>query len=55
MACEKCWGDAYMRSLFNGKSQAENYAELLVERKDSPCTPEQQAGVDAPAGENGDE
>jgi hypothetical protein len=42
MACEKCWEDAYMLSRWNGKGQAENYAELLRERKDSPCTPEQE-------------
>ena len=40
-------GDAYLRSRLNGRSQAENYEELLKERKDSPCTPEQQAGTDA--------
>lgn len=43
-ACEKCWGDAYMRSRATGKSQGECYAELLKERKNTPCTPEQQAG-----------
>lgn len=45
-ACEKCWGDAYMRNLSNGLGQAENYKILLEERKDRPCTPEQQAGKD---------
>lgn len=39
--CEKCWGDAYLRMLSNGKSQAENYRELLEERKNSPCKPEE--------------
>lgn len=43
-ACEKCWGDAYLRSLGCGKSQAECYEEILKERDDDPCTPEQQAG-----------
>jgi len=42
--CEKCWGDAYMRSMFRGKSQAQCYEELLIERKDNPCTPREQAG-----------
>lgn len=42
--CEKCWGNAYMRSRLTGKSQMECYQELLEERKDKPCTPEQQAG-----------
>lgn len=42
--CEKCWSDAYLRMLGNEKSQVENYYLLLEERKDNPCTPEQQAG-----------
>jgi len=44
MACEKCWGDAFLRMLMNGKGQAENYRDLLEERKDNPCTPEEQRG-----------
>ena len=40
MACEKCWNDAYVRALFDGRSQADHYAELLIERKDNPCGPE---------------
>lgn len=45
MACEKCWGDAYLRSLSQPeKTQAEHYGDLLSERKDNPCTPEQQRG-----------
>lgn len=40
--CEKCWADAYDPYL--GGSQAERYNELLKERKDSPCSPEDQAG-----------
>lgn len=47
-SCEKCWGDAYMRTYTNpGKSQAEHYSALILERKDNPCTPEDQAGNDA--------
>ena len=44
MMCEKCWEDAYMRSRFEdpSKSQAEHYADLLIERMDNPCTPDQQ-------------
>lgn len=42
-ACEKCWGDAYMRMLDHPmKSQTGHYQDLLEERKDNPCTPEQQ-------------
>jgi len=44
-SCEKCWGDAYMRTFAHPmKSQAEHYHDLLEERKDSPCTPKEQAG-----------
>ena len=43
-ACEKCWGDAYLRSRYSGKSQSECYMELLKERENSPCSSEQQAG-----------
>ena len=43
-ACEKCWSDAYSRSMMRGKSQAECYQELLEERKDNPCTLKEQAG-----------
>jgi hypothetical protein len=43
MACEKCWGDAYMRSQAEpSKSQAEHYRDLLEERKDNPCSPDEQ-------------
>ncbi len=43
-SCEKCWRDAHLGPQF---SVAEEYARLLKERKDNPCTPEQQAGQDA--------
>jgi len=47
-SCEKCWGDAYTRTHTNPtKSQAEHYQDLINERKENPCTPEQQAGHDA--------
>jgi hypothetical protein len=38
-ACEKCWEDA--------GGDSERYRELLVERKDNPCTPEEHAGRNA--------
>ena len=44
MACEKCWGDAYKRSLVDGRAQSEHYRELLEERKDNPCTHAEQDG-----------
>lgn len=47
MACEKCWSDAYWRMLQNGKGQSENYQELLDERKDSPCSEDEQRGIEA--------
>ena len=37
--CEKCWTDAGGNSV--------KYRELLNERKGCPCTPEEQAGLDA--------
>jgi len=37
-SCEKCWRDS--RSV-------EDYHNLLHERRNSPCTPEEQAGKDA--------
>lgn len=41
--CEKCWKDAYMRMVNNPmKSQAEHYQDLLEERKDNPCSEEEQ-------------
>lgn len=44
-ACEKCWADAYRREWFDpSKSQAEHYRDLLEERKETPCTPEEQRG-----------
>lgn len=46
-ACEKCWGDAFLRTLSHpDKSQYDHYLDLLSERKDNPCTPEQQKGED---------
>ena len=42
--CEKCWGDAYTRSRCNGKLQGDNYNDILAERINNPCTPEEQAG-----------
>ena len=50
MACEKCWGDAYLRWMSDpAKSQAEHYADLLQERKNSLCTPEEEAGQEPAA------
>lgn len=47
-SCEKCWGEAYRLELANPTvSQAEHYQNLIEERQDNPCTPEQQAGEDA--------
>ena len=43
-ACEKCWGDAYLKSVYTGRSQGDCYHELLKERKDEPCSPREQAG-----------
>ena len=37
-SCEKCWRDS---------RYGENYSEVLESRRDNPCTPEEQAGLDA--------
>jgi hypothetical protein len=44
MACEKCWGDAFLRSMMSNRPQADCYEELLRERVDKPCTKEEQDG-----------
>ena len=38
-SCERCWSDA--------GGDADLYAELLIERRDDPCSPEDQAGPGA--------
>ena len=45
--CEKCWSDAHRRALGAYSSVTDAYHDLLKERKNNPCTPEQQAGDDA--------
>ena len=48
-ACEKCWGDAFIRARTNpNKTQAEHYLDLLKERVQTPCSPEQQRGEAQP-------
>lgn len=42
--CEKCWRDAHRGPQF---SVADEYAQLLRERRESPCTPEERAGPSA--------
>ena len=45
VSCEKCWRDAHRRQGLNpAKSVSEHYKDLLDERKDSPCSPQEQAG-----------
>jgi len=43
-ACEKCWADAFRRAYGSGRCQTDEYQELIEERKDNPCTPEEQCG-----------
>ncbi len=46
--CEKCWDDAYMRTHSEPMiCQVDHYYNLLKERKENPCTPEEQAGAGA--------
>lgn len=47
MPCEKCWNDAFKKSQESHLSQPEWYSILMQQRNNNPCTPEQQAGVDA--------
>lgn len=44
--CEKCWGDAYLKSRNSHKSQAECYHDLIKERdkEGRVCTLKEQAG-----------
>lgn len=42
--CEKCWEDAFDLSLTKGLNQMEAYKLLIEERKDAPCSPQEQAG-----------
>ena len=41
--CEKCWRDAHVGDF----DVATNYSRLIEERKDNPCSPEEQAGENA--------
>lgn len=45
-ACENCWVEAQRRSYANGTFVTEEYYKLIQERKNNPCTPEQQRGDD---------
>jgi uncharacterized short protein YbdD (DUF466 family) len=36
--CEKCWADAFGRTMANGLPQYDNYLALLKERETKPCT-----------------
>jgi hypothetical protein len=46
-ACEKCWGEAYLRSVLTGRNQLNCYLDILCEVDASGilCTPQEQAGV----------
>ena len=40
--CQKCWDDAHLRMQGDSsKSQYDHYVDLMDERRDNPCTPEQ--------------
>ena len=44
-SCEKCWYDASLRVRSDySKTQSEHYYDLLKEREQNPCTPQQQTG-----------
>ncbi len=42
--CEKCWDDAYFLSRVTGQGQAFEYQNLVAQRGDEPCSPEEQCG-----------
>ena len=44
VACEKCWSDARKLMFHTGIDIVEAYHELLKERENNPCSPEEQAG-----------
>ena len=44
MMCEKCWRDAALAAHLRGGSQTDHYQTLLLQRVNTPCTPEEQAG-----------
>lgn len=47
-ACEKCWVDSHRDADGDfSDNQPKRYGELIESRRDSPCTPEEQAGPDA--------
>ena len=50
-ACERCWADAYtrMHTRQDGRSQYEHYVDLLNERRNHPCTEDEQRGERADA------
>ena len=43
--CERCWREA--QRACGGWDVADNYARLMAERSEAPCSPEDQAGPDA--------
>jgi len=44
-SCEKCWDDSY--SYGEGDGRVDRYIKLLAERRNRPCSPEEQAGPHA--------
>ncbi len=42
--CEKYWSDAGMKMGLFGGSQTDHYHAFLKERRNDPCSPEEQCG-----------
>ena len=42
--CEKCWSDAFRKSMSACTDQVDEYRKLLAERQNSPCGPRERAG-----------
>lgn len=45
-SCERCWGEARQRAMWQGGSVSEHYYVVMKEREDANnvCTPQERAG-----------
>jgi len=42
--CEKCWSEASARAANLGGNSVMHYDEIIEEKKQAPCSPEEQCG-----------
>jgi len=45
IVCEKCWEEARNRCQSQGGNVLDHYGEILQEKKNKPCTPQEQGGI----------